>query len=96
MATKYDSKQLQYLEKKELTCADFTDLASDLLDSELPLTLAGRLEAHVDECADCQQDLVELQMLLEVAKTAFTEPMPKDVRSRLHQRLNKELGLSLP
>lgn len=96
MATKYDSKQLQYLEKKELSCADFTDLASDLLDSDLPLTLAGRLEAHVDECADCQQDLVELQMLLEVAKTAFNSPMPNDVRSRLHERLNDQLGLSLP
>ncbi len=93
---KYNLKLTSYLEKQYINCDDFKDLYSELRDQEIPLSLAGRLEQHFDECNECQTLARDIEMVIEEAKYCFqVSEMPSGVRTRLHQKLNQELGLNL-
>ncbi len=92
---KYNLKLTSYLEKQYINCDDFKDLYSELREQQIPLSLAGRLEHHFEECNECQSLAEDIELIIEEAKHCFQiTAMPAGVRDRLHKRLNEELGLN--
>ena len=92
---KYSKKQIEILEKFEISCADHEKLMNDLVDGELPETLAQRINQHSAECLGCQSELSQLLFLKEIAKSLALPPLSDERKKRLHDKLNAELGLSL-
>ena len=87
--------QLMILEKEHITCADVMELLGDYEDRELTPTLRGRLDAHIQTCADCQELKSSYHTTLELAKELPQRPLTKDIQNRLRSALNERLGLNL-
>lgn len=93
---KYTSNYLNILEKVKIDCQDVEGLYDDLLENELPETLKGRLECHIDSCLSCQSFKSEYELIIRLAKDLRLPPLSSDSKSRIHKNLNLALGLSLP
>jgi anti-sigma factor RsiW len=87
---------LMVLEKGSLECADIDELMGDLVDGELPITLATRVNDHIEGCEHCLESLAAYKWVMAQAKQLKPAPLPSDVSTRLRQALNQRLGLTLP
>ena len=90
-------KQLRFLEKQELTCADIEELMSDYLDisDEFIPTLRARISTHIAGCPCCNELESDFRDIIEIAGQLPTYELPEGAHKRLLDRLNAELGLSL-
>lgn len=93
-----NKKHMNCLEKPEIKCHDIEELYGELREGELPLTLSGRLEEHLDNCEECQIFIGNYEsIILEAKKLRVLEAeIPRDAKRRLHAVLNNRLGLDLP
>ena len=92
---KYTGKYLNILEKVKIDCQDVEALYGELLENELPETLKGRLECHIDSCITCQSFKSEYELVITLAKDLRLPPLSSESKSRIHKNLNLALGLSL-
>jgi len=87
--------QMQVLEKSDIDCIDVTRLMGDYHDQDLPETLRGRVHAHIKNCEICAEMYSGYNFVVELASELKDEPMPKEVKNRLREALNRRLGLNL-
>lgn len=90
------AKELAILEKQAIDCKDVDRLMSDYLDCELLLTTHNRISKHIDCCERCKENEEDMKLVINLAQTLQRVTMPSGVRSRLRERLNASLGLTLP
>lgn len=89
--------QLEIFEKAEITCSDVENLYGEYIEGDLIQSLQFRLRDHICECPKCQEFAMLYNQVIDVAsQIKDTIMLSDDVKSRLHERLNRELGLSLP
>ena len=86
---------LAILESMDIRCSDIEKLVYELVEGELPDTLKQRVEPHISKCSACTEFVDTYRMVTEIAGTLVPKSMPREVKARLHERLNKELGLNL-
>jgi len=84
------------LEKGQMACADLRKCYGDYFDRELPATVRGKLDSHIEECPRCQEFTASYRFTVELAATLGKKPIPTDVQRRLRATLNARLGISLP
>ena len=87
---------MRILEKDSINCADVEALLGDYVDNELPSTLKERMEAHISQCADCQENEKSYRLVIELAAELPVIPVPPEVRARVRKALNQKLGIQLP
>ena len=89
--------ELEVFEKENITCHDVENLYSEYMEGDLPISLADRLREHICECPQCQDFAYLYTQVIDVAsQIKDTITLSDDVKNRLDERLNKELGLNLP
>ena len=94
---RYTATQLYVLEKPIVKCKDVRTLLADYADRELPVTLKTRVEGHLKACGCCQDEFSSYQLVIDLARELRPiNPLPRDIKARLHAALNAKLGLSLP
>ena len=87
---------MRILEKDSISCVDVEALLGDYVDNELPSTLKARMEAHISQCAECQENEKSYRLVVELASELPVIPVPAEVRIRLRKALNEKLGIELP
>lgn len=89
--------ELEVFEKAEITCHDVENLYGDYIEGDLLQSLTERLRDHICECPKCQEFAILYNQVMDIAsQIKDTITLSDDVKNRLHERLNNELGLSLP
>ncbi len=89
--------ELEVFEKPEITCHDVENLYGEYIEGDLLQSLSDRLRDHICECPACQEFAMLYNQVIDIAsQIKDTITLSDDVKNRLHERLNKELGLSLP
>ncbi|HOE02798.1 MAG TPA: anti-sigma factor [Anaerolineaceae bacterium] len=69
-------------------CKEHLRQFSDYIDGELAPDICAQLEAHLQECKDCQVVMNTLQKTIDLYQVAEgEETLPEGVRSRLFARL---------
>ncbi len=91
----FTDTQLAAFEKQEIECVDVMLLLGDLHDHDMPSCLEERLLDHIATCPECQELRRGYELVINLAHQIDEEPLPDDVEDRLHQALNKRLGLHL-
>ena len=96
MKRTFTDQQLYMLEKPEITCKDVEKLYGDYVEGDLPQSLKGRLDSHIEECGECQEFVGSYQLTIRLARELKGKQMPEEVRRRLREALNARLGINLP
>lgn len=94
--SKLSDLHMRILEKDSISCADVEMLLGDYVDNELPSTLKARVEAHISQCVECQENEKSYRLVIELAAELPVIPVPNEVRIRLRKALNQKLGIDLP
>ncbi len=90
------AKELAILEKPAIQCADVDILISDYLDGELLPTTHARVTGHLNCCERCKENEEDMRLVINLAQTLQRVSIPRGVRTRLREKLNSSLGLTLP
>ncbi|HYL65196.1 MAG TPA: zf-HC2 domain-containing protein, partial [Candidatus Methylomirabilis sp.] len=75
-----------------MNCDDVIQELSNFLDGELTPALVEELESHLDECWECKLVVNQTKKTIELFCNSELVELPKDVRSRLHNALQKRFG----
>ncbi len=79
------------LEPDALTCRECLEVLYEFLDEELDSAERPRVQAHVDNCAECFQRLKFEERFLEQLRAAAAHGVPNDsLRIRLLEVLQQE------
>lgn len=104
------SKSHMYLlEKGEFNCADLQKLMGQYFDRELPRALQSRVQEHIESCPACVQFAGSYHLVIELAREIGLDrpvrteslslcadgSLPKPVKARLVEHLNRTLGLEM-
>ena len=91
----YNDNHLYLLEKKEINCLDLVQIMGEYHDDELPDTLNEKVSDHIRKCEQCEKFALSYSMVVEIAGELKDREVPRDVRNRLREGLNKKLGIGL-
>lgn len=64
---------------------------SNYIDGDLDAALKHEIEEHLKDCPDCTIIVVQTKLTVEVFCDSQTVELPEDVRSRLHEALQRKL-----
>ncbi len=67
-----------------------SDLLPEYLDNVLPKTTAGKVEKHLQACAECKKELEELKVLFKAFKEEDTSVPSERMRTTFEQILEQE------
>ena len=76
-----------------MNCTGSKKLFSEYIDGVLDSDTKAQLEEHVSTCADCQQKLQELKMLVEEIRGMEQLKAPDDFIDRLNERIEPRFSL---
>jgi anti-sigma factor RsiW len=72
-------------------CRHLLGTLSDYVDGELAVALCAELERHLAECENCRVVVDTLRRTIYLYHATSTpEPVPDEVKERLHKRLRLE------
>lgn len=72
-------------------CRHLLGTLSDYVDGELSVALCAELERHLAECENCRVVVDTLRRTIYLYHATSTpEPVPDEVKERLHKRLRLE------
>jgi anti-sigma factor RsiW len=71
-----------------MNCKEILSALSDYIDGELEDRLCAEIEAHMQNCPDCQVLVDTLRKTVVLYRTHGHTEMPADVRSRLYAVLD--------
>jgi anti-sigma factor RsiW len=74
-----------------LNCKGVIREISNYIDGELDAAAKQELEAHLDHCGECALVVNQTKMTVEIFCDAEAVELPGDVRSRLHEALQRKL-----
>ena len=77
-----------------MNCTGSKKLFSEYIDGVLDSDTKAQLEEHVSTCADCQQKLQELKILVEEIRGMEQLKAPDDFIDRLNERIEPRFSLS--
>ncbi|HKW57322.1 MAG TPA: zf-HC2 domain-containing protein [Candidatus Acidoferrum sp.] len=75
-----------------MNCDDVIQELSNFLDGELTPALVKELESHLDECHECKLVVNQTKKTIELFCDSEPVELPRDVRNRLHDALQKRFG----
>lgn len=75
-----------------MNCENVIQELSNFLDGELTAVLAEELESHLEECSDCKLVVNQTKKTIELYCDCGPIELPKEVRSRLHDALQKKFS----
>lgn len=75
-----------------MNCEDVIRELSNYLDGELALAAKQDLEGHLGQCHDCKMVVDQTKLTIEVFCDSQLVELPGDVKSRLHEALQRKLG----
>ena len=73
-----------------MKCREMLGALSEYIDGELEERLCAEIEAHLQECPDCQVMVDTLRKTVVLYRTRGQVEVPADVRSRLYAVLDLE------
>jgi anti-sigma factor RsiW len=63
---------------------------SDYIDGDLEAALCAEIEAHLDECRNCQVMIDTMRKTITLYHTQSAAELPSDIEMRLYKVLNLE------
>jgi anti-sigma factor RsiW len=70
-----------------MTCKEAIDVLADYIEANLTPVLADELERHLLDCAPCRAYLSTYRKTRELTGEVGREPMPEEMKQRLHRFL---------
>jgi anti-sigma factor RsiW len=70
-----------------MTCKEAIDVLADYIEASLTPELADELERHLHDCAPCRAYLSTYRKTRELTRQVGREPMPEEMKRRLHRFL---------
>jgi anti-sigma factor RsiW len=77
-----------------LNCTNAIHEISNYIDGELEASVRIQLEEHFRECEGCATIVRQTEITIRIFSTHQPADMPKDVRSRLHNKLKQKIHKS--
>jgi anti-sigma factor RsiW len=74
-----------------LNCKSVIHELSNYLDGELDLAVKQDLERHLDDCEDCKLVVDQTRLTVEIFCDKQQVELPTDVKSRLHEALQRKI-----
>jgi anti-sigma factor RsiW len=74
-----------------LNCKGVIREISNYIDGDLNAAMKQELERHLDHCEDCAMVVNQTKMTVEIFCDSQPVELPTDVRSRLHEALQRKL-----
>jgi anti-sigma factor RsiW len=74
-----------------LNCKGVIREISNYIDGDLDAAMKQELERHLDHCEDCAMVVNQTKMTVEIFCDSQPVELPTDVRSRLHEALQRKL-----
>ena len=74
-----------------MNCTGVIHEISSYLDGELEASVRIELEEHFRECEGCATIVRQTEITIRIFSTHQAADMPKDVRSRLHDKLKQKI-----
>ena len=74
-----------------MNCKGVIREISNYIDGDLDAAMKQELERHLDHCEDCAMVVNQTKMTVEIFCDSQPVELPTDVRSRLHQALQRKL-----
>jgi anti-sigma factor RsiW len=74
-----------------LNCKGVIRELSDYLDGDLRLAEKQELERHLEDCEDCKMVVDQTRLTVEVFCDREQVELPGDVKSRLHEALQRKI-----
>lgn len=73
-----------------MRCENYLELLSPYLDKVLSLEEQKILEAHLEECSKCQEELENLKWIRSCLDKLEDRPLPEDFHEKLMNKVNEE------
>lgn len=70
-----------------MTCKEAIDVLAEYIEASLTPALADELERHLRDCAPCRAYLATYRKTRELTGVVGREPMPEEMKQRLHRFL---------
>ena len=74
-----------------MNCTNAIHEISNYIDGELEASVRIELEEHFRECEGCATIVRQTEITIRIFSTHQPADMPKDVRSRLHDKLKQKI-----
>ena len=74
-----------------MNCTNAIHEISNYIDGELEASVRIELEEHFRECEGCATIVRQTEITIRIFSTHQPADMPKDVRSRLHDKLKQNI-----
>ena len=74
-----------------MNCTNAIHEISNYIDGELEASVRIELEEHFRECEGCATIVRQTEITIRIFSTHQPAEMPKDVRSRLHDKLKQKI-----
>jgi anti-sigma factor RsiW len=74
-----------------LNCKGVIREISNYLDGELELSARQELERHLEHCDDCRMAVDQTRLTVEIFCDEEPVELPADVKSRLHEALQRKI-----
>lgn len=72
-----------------MACETYEELTNKYVEGLATFAERDRLQAHIEECADCRKDVEELGRVVRILNSLESEEPPRDLMPSLHERLRE-------
>ena len=74
-----------------MNCKGVVREISNYIDGDLEIALKQEIERHLEHCEDCLMIINQTRMTVEIFCDSKPVELPKEVHSRLHEELRRNL-----
>jgi anti-sigma factor RsiW len=74
-----------------LNCRDLILEVSNYIDGDVDAALKQEIEEHLKDCPDCMVIVIQTKLTVEIFCDNQQVELPQDVRSRLHEALQRKI-----
>jgi len=74
-----------------LNCRHLILEVSNYIDGEVDAALRQEIEEHLKDCPDCMVVVIQMKLTVEIFCDNQVVELPQDVRSRLHEALQRRI-----
>jgi anti-sigma factor RsiW len=74
-----------------LNCDGVIREVSNYIDGDLDVAMKREIELHLLECQDCTMIVIQTRLTVEIFCDSQAVELPQEVRSRLHEALQRKI-----
>ena len=74
-----------------MNCKDVIREISEYIDGDLDVSIKQEMESHLEECGECRLVVNQTKLTVELFCDSQPVELPLDVRSRLHEALQRRI-----